>query len=193
MQTLTVKQPDTTASLHPLIEKRWSPRAFTDEQIPREQLQELLEAARWAASSMNEQPWRYVYAYRGTEGFDQLWSALMAGNQPWAAKASVLLVSLAQTHFLSNGRPNAWAEHDLGMANAQLMLQAASRDLYGHMMGGFHADQVRELLQLEETIKPVCVIALGYRAEAESLEEPFRSRELAPRSRKPVAEFAREL
>lgn len=187
-----IKSADTTVPIHPLIAKRWSPRAFSEDQIPKAHLQEMLEAARWAASSRNAQPWRYVYAYRGTEGFTQIWNTLMPGNQPWAQHASVLMVAIAETHDPQTGKANGAALHDLGMANAQMILQAASRDIYAHMMGGFHRDKAQETLELNEFTQAVAVIAFGYRTDAETLEEPFRSRELAERSRKPVSEFATE-
>lgn len=193
MISTNTKAPETIHDLHPLIEKRWSPRAFSGEPISEDQMNELFEAARWAASSNNEQPWEYVYALKGTEGFDALWQTIMPGNQPWSQHASVLIASIARNTFARNGKPNLWATHDLGMANAQLMLQAAHRDIYGHMMGGFEKDKLSDLLQLTEDQTPVAMIALGYKAEAETLEEPFRSRELAPRVRKPLEEIVRKM
>lgn len=184
---------DTTHDLHPLIGKRWSPRAFSGEPISEEQVHELLEAARWAASSNNEQPWEYVYALKGTEAFEALWETLMPGNQPWSSNASVLIASIARNTFSHNGKPNPWATHDLGMANAQLMLQAVHRDIYGHMMAGFDKGKLSDLLQLSEDQTPVALIALGFKAEADTLEEPFRSRELAPRVRKPLSEIVKKL
>lgn len=193
MISTNTKAPETTHDLHPLIGKRWSPRAFSGESISDEQVQELLEAARWAASSNNEQPWEYVYALKGTEAFAALWETLLPGNQPWSSNASVLIAAVARNTFSRNGKPNPWATHDLGMANAQLILQAAHRDIYGHMMAGFDTGKLSKLLQLTEDQTPVALIALGYKAEAETLEEPFRSRELSPRVRKPLEEFARKL
>lgn len=193
MISTNTKAPETTHDLHPLIGKRWSPRAFSGEPISDEQVSELLEAARWAASSNNEQPWQYVYALKGTEAFDALWETLMPGNQPWSSNASVLIASIARNTFAANGKPNPWATHDLGMANAQLMLQATHRDIYGHMMAGFDKVKLSDLLQLSEDQTPVAMIALGFKAEADTLEEPFLSRELAPRVRKPLAEIVKKL
>ncbi len=127
-------------------------------------MDELFEAARWAASANNEQPWQYVYAHRGTPAFEQLWNCL-----------------------------KPWSTHDVGMANAQLMLQAAQRDIYGHMMAGFDASQTAELLELSEEQRPVCMIALGYLGEADQLEEPYKTRELTPRNRLSITEFTRQL
>ncbi len=188
-----IKAPETDYDLHPLIQKRWSPRAFADQLISKEQLNELFEAARWAASSRNEQPWLYIYAFRGTPEFEQLWECLMPGNQPWAKDAAVLMVSMYRTTLAKNGKPNGAAKHDLGLANAQLILQAAHRDIYGHMMGGFEKEKVQELLDLEENVEPVCMIALGYMGDADQLEEPYKMREQQPRTRMPIAEFAKKL
>ena len=191
--SVETKQVDTTHDIHPLLKKRWSPRAFADQDIPEEILNELFEAARWAASSMNEQPWQYVYARKGTQSFDELIQRVMPGNQVWAKEAPVILVALKRTTFERNGKPNPGANHDLGMANAQLVLQAAHRDIYVHMMGGFFRDQMNEYLQLEENVESAVVMALGYMGEVDQLEEPYKSRETAPRTRKPISEFVKAL
>ena len=189
----TREAPDTLQALHPLILKRWSPRSFSDRPVSKDQMDELFEAARWAASSNNEQPWSYTYAFRGSPGFDSLWECLAPGNQPWTSSAAVLMVAMYRTQFQKSGKSNPWAAHDLGLANAQLILQAAHRDIYGHMMAGFDTEKVKSLLSLEDNIRPACLIALGYLGDPESLNEPYKSRELAPRSRHPIQEFTREL
>lgn len=185
------KATQTKLEIHPLIEKRWSPRAFADKPISEEQVQELLEAARWSASSMNEQPWRYVYAFKNTPGFEKLWECLMPGNQPWAKNAAVLMAAMYKKTFSRNGRINTSAQHDLGMANAQMILQAAHRDIYAHMMGGFDKEQTKHLLELDQDIEPVCIIALGYLGDPEQLQEPYQTRELASRARLPINSIAK--
>ena len=192
MEINSIKIPKTQYDIYPLITQRWSPRSFDDKPISEEQLAELFEAASWAASAFNGQPWEYIYAFRGTEAFDQLWDLLKQGNQPWAKNASVLILSIANRD-MGNGGINPWAEHDLGMANAQLLLQAKHRDIYGHMMAGFDRQKAIEILNLSEFQNPVCLIALGYLGAPEKLEEPYRSKEHAPRNRKMVEEFTREL
>lgn len=188
-----IKAAKTEHQIEPLLLKRWSPRSFSEQAISVEQLHELFEAASWAASANNEQPWKYVYALKGTPAFEQLWETLKSGNQPWAKDAAALVVSLQRNTFQKNGNPNGKAMHDVGMANAQLVLQAAARDIYAHMMGGYEREPLKALLAEEETVEPVVVIALGYLGEAEALEEPYKSRELAPRTRIPVKEFTRAL
>ncbi|MCC2547618.1 nitroreductase family protein [Hymenobacter sp. BT175] len=176
--------------VHELISQRWSPRSFTSQPVASETLNQVFEAASWAASAMNEQPWRYIYAHRSdAEAFQKMVDCLMPGNQPWAKNAAVLVLALTKTHY-DNGTPNGAALHDLGLANGNLILEATALGLHGHFMGGFDRAKAQEAFHLPEVLQPAVMIALGYAGEAEQLEEPFRSRELAARSRKPVAEIA---
>ena len=139
---------------------------------------------------MNEQPWRYLYARReDTEAFQKIVDCLMPGNQPWAKNAAVLVLALAKTQY-DNGTPNGAALHDLGLANATLMFEATALGLHGHYMGGFDRERTKEVFHLPDTLQPAVVLALGYLGEADQLEEPFLSREKAPRQRKPIHEFA---
>ena len=176
-----------------IIKQRWSARAFNEKSISKESIKSLLEAARWAASANNEQPWQYLVAYKNTESFSKIHNCLMPGNQPWAKNAAVLLVSIARKTFEANQLPNYYAHHDVGMANANLLMQATSMEIYGHIMAGFNKQALIESLNLNENLEPVCVIALGYLADAETLEEPFKTREMTPRSRKSINEFASEI
>jgi nitroreductase len=139
---------------------------------------------------MNEQPWRYIYAHHADqEAFQKMVDCLMPGNQPWAKNAPVLILALAKTHY-DNGTPNGAAMHDLGLANGNLILEATALGLHGHFIGGFDRDRAKELFELPDTLQPAVMIALGYMGEAEQLEEPFLSREKAPRQRKPITEIA---
>ena len=185
-----MKHATTTYPVLEMIRKRWSPRAFASYPVAPETLDQVFEAASWAASAMNEQPWRYLYAHHADqEPFRKLVDCLMPGNQPWAQHAPVLILAMAKTHY-DNGSANASSLHDVGMANGNLMLEATALGLHGHFMGGFDAAKVRELFQVPDSLQPVVVIALGYLGGAEQLEEPFLSREKAARQRKPVAEIA---
>lgn len=184
-----IKIADTKHDVLDLIRNRWSPRSFSDKVISQDDLNTILEAAAWAASANNEQPWQYYYASKNNDGFKHIAESLFAGNKPWARHADVLIVAVARTTYQANQTANPTALHDLGMANAHLLLQAAALDIYGHMMGGFDKAKIAETLALSENQEAVAVIALGYRDEAEKLEEPFRTRELTPRVRKPLSEF----
>lgn len=183
------KIPQTQYPLHELITHRWSARSFAGRPIEEEVLHGLFEAASWAASSMNEQPWVYRYAHRDEEAFAQFASCLLPGNKPWAQNAAVLILSLACKNFTANGKPNRHALYDTGSANTNLMLQATANGILGHQMGGFDPALTREVFQLEDDVEPVVFIALGYPGAPEQLEEPFRTRELTPRSRKALDEF----
>lgn len=185
----SIKQASTQTPVLDLIRNRWSPRAFADRPIAETTLHTLFEAASWAPSAGNMQPWRYLYAHKDTEAFGTLVGCLTGGNQLWADKAAVLVVCIATTQT-PEGKPYGNALHDLGMANVLLTLQARNENIYAHMMGGFDAAKVRESFGIEDPYKPVCLMALGYLGHHETLQEPFLTRELTPRSRRPLSAFA---
>jgi nitroreductase len=176
--------------VHPLIRNRWSARAFADKPIERQTLDTLFEAASWAPSSMNEQPWRYYFAMKGEPAFDQMASCLLNGNEPWAKNAAVLILNTCTLRFKRNDKPNRHAMHDTGAANALLLLQAASMNIYGHQMGGYDPQKTIETFQVPPHTEVVCFMALGYIDHPDTLEEPYRTREITPRSRMQLAEFA---
>ncbi|WP_216688562.1 nitroreductase family protein [Hymenobacter siberiensis] len=179
----------TTYPVHDLIRSRWSPRSYSAQPIAQDTLNQVFEAASWAFSAMNAQPWQYIYAHKAdTTAFQKILDTLMPGNQPWAKNAPVLIIALAKTQF-DNGQPNGAALHDLGAANATLFLEATAMSLHGHVMGGFDREKLRQNFNLPDNVAPVAVLALGYLGEAELLEEPFLSREKAARNRKPLVEF----
>ncbi len=148
-------------SILEIIRKRWSPRSFSDKNISQDDLNKIFEAARWSASAGNIQPWNYVYAFKGTEGFKKLFDCLDDGNRKWNKNAAVLIASIAKK-TTAKGEPNDWAQHDTGMADAHLLLQATSMDIYAHPMAGFYKEKVIEKLQLDAEYEPICMIALGY-------------------------------
>lgn len=194
METSKIKTQNVPSGVHPLLAKRWSARAFNGKPISQTELNTLFEAASWSASSMNEQPWKYLYAHKqNLESFDKFWKCLLPGNQPWTTKGSVLILSLAEKNLDYKNRPNRHYMHDVGAANTQLLLQAAHQEIYGHMMGGFDMDKTIETFDIPENLEPVCFMVLGYLDEPETLDEPFKSRETAPRNRKPVEEFVTEV
>jgi nitroreductase len=178
--------------IHELLKRRWSPRAFSDRPVEPEALRSLLEAARWAPSSSNEQPWSFIVVTRDNENeveHGRLVSCLMDGNVPWAQRAPVLMVSVARMSFEDNTKPNRHALYDVGQAVANLSVQATALGLFVHQMAGFYPDKVRELYGIPKEFESVAAIALGYPGDPESLPEKFRSREVAPRERKLMAEF----
>ncbi len=174
-----------------LIARRWSPRSFTDQRVDPGALSRCLEAARWAASCFNEQPWRYLVADRHAdpEGHERLASCLVEANAAWATKAPVLLLVCARTTFTRNDKANRHAGYDAGQATAQLALQATAEGLVLHQMAGFDAQAARERCAIPEEYEPYAMIALGHHGPADALEGELREREAAPRSRRPQAEF----
>lgn len=184
------KSAQTQHAVLDLIRNRWSPRHFSADPISEADMNTLLEAASWSFSAGNMQPWFYLYAHRGTEGFDKILACLDAGNQSWAKNAAVLMVTLAKKER-DPGKPNNWAKHDLGAANMLLALQATSMGFFAHPMGGFNSAKVFETLDVDSTVYDTgpC-IALGYPGDPGELEEPQREKEMAPRHRKHVSEIS---
>lgn len=176
--------------IHDLMVRRWSPRAFLPGSVEPEKLRSLFEAARWAPSCFNEQPWRFLLAVRGdADRFGQMLGCLTPGNQVWAGTAGALILSVASGQFARNGHANRHAFHDVGLATAQLVLQATSLSLSIHQMAGFDRDRAREIWKIPESFDPVAVLAVGYRGEPEQLSGELEERERAPRLRRPQAEF----
>lgn len=171
------------------IKERWSPRSFTDEQVTDGQLHSIFEAARWAPSAMNEQPWRFVYARTGERAFEQIAQALFEGNS-WAKAAPVLIVTLARNTYTRNDKPNGSAQHDLGLAVANLSAQATHEGLSLHQMGGVDKEALRRAFDVPQHFDVVTVIALGKRGNPDDLPENLKERELAERKRRPIEEFA---
>ena len=184
-----IKKAVTNYPVLDLIKNRWSPRSFSGKTITKDELHTILEAATWSFSALNEQPWRYIVAYRGTALFNVFLDALFPGNQPWNRNAAALVLSVQKTTYSQTGKPNGTALHDIGAANILLTLQANSMGIYTHVMGGFDKEKLTASLKLNKETEPVVMIALGYPDSAEKLEEPFKSREVAPRSRKGLDEI----
>ncbi len=176
--------------IHDLLARRWSPRAFSDRPVEPEKLRSLLEAARWAPSSYNEQPWAYLVATQEDPvEYARLLSVLVEGNVAWAQRAPVLMLSIAKLNFDRSSKPNRHAFHDVGMASASLIFQATALGLVVHQMAGFSVEKARELYGIPEGWDPVAALALGYQGKPDSLPEHMRGKELAPRTRKPLEQF----
>ena len=177
---------------HPILDviaNRWSPLAFSEKPIEDEKVAQLFEAARWAASSYNEQPWIYVYAAKGDEGRETLEALLVEGNA-WAKHAGLLVVAFARKNFSKNGKPNVEAQHDVGAATAFLTLQAEALALVTHQMAGFYSDRANAALSVPLDYEPSSMIAVGYPGDSATLPEDLRKREESPRVRRKIEEFA---
>lgn len=181
---------ETHYPIHDFLKRRWSPRALSDRPVEPDKLLSLLEAARWAASSRNEQPWSFIVATKDNpDEFERALNCLRDGNRRWAKEAPVLMFSIAKLRFDHNDQPNRTALHDLGLAVGNLLTQATALGLYVHQMAGIYKDKVREVYQIPETHEVVAAIAIGYFGSLEQLPEGLREREQKPRKRKPLSEF----
>ena len=187
------KPAPTDVPIHDLLARRWSPRAFAPRPVEADKLRRLLEAARWAPSSYGAQPWAFVVATGESPGdFARVLGCLVEGNQIWAKAAPVLMITAARVNFEHNGQANRHAFHDVGLAVAHLTVQATAEGLYVHQMAGIVPAKAKVALNIPEGWEPVAGVAVGYPGDPESLPEPLREREKAPRTRKPVREFSFE-
>jgi len=176
--------------LHPLIAERWSPRALDPSRtITDGQLVAILEAARWAASFGNRQPWRFLVGRRGDETFATIHRLLFENNQVWTGNAAALILGCAITHA-PDGSAMPQAPFELGLAVAQLALQAQDEGLVAHQLGGFDADKASVAFYIPDHVRPYVVVAVGYLADAKTLPEHLRPAERARRERRRVREFA---
>jgi nitroreductase len=172
-----------------LLRRRWSPRAFSDRPVDPGDLARCFEAARWAPSSFNEQPWRFVVGTRERPAdHARVLSCLLPANQEWARVAPVVAVACVAQRLARNGRDNPHARHDLGLAVMALTVQAMALDLYVHQMAGIDPGRCRVLLDISEGFEPVTGIAIGHLGDPEQLEGRLREQELAPRVRRALGE-----
>jgi nitroreductase len=185
------KTAQTSQPIHPLLAGRWSPRAIDPNQpLAAETITRILEAARWAPSCANQQPWRFlVFTPEHPEALEKARSCLAGGNY-WAKNAPLLIISVARQTWEHNGTSNPHAEHDLGMATENLLLEANSLGLVTHPMAGFDGKRAIELFQIPEGFRPMTALAIGYPGSVETLNEKHQQAEQAPRSRKPLSEIA---
>jgi nitroreductase len=185
-----LKQAPAVDGVLPVVLARWSARSFADRDVNSADLKKVFEAARWAASSYNEQPWRFLVGTRNSSTHKKIFSTLLGFNQGWAAAAPVLILGVASSKFSHNGSPNAYALYDLGAASAILCLQAAELGLTTHSMAGFDHDTARHAFAIPEDYLLGGVIALGYQGEPSALaHQELITLETTPRTRKPLNEF----
>ncbi len=186
------KPAQTHFPIHDLLARRWSPRAFDERPVDTDTLRSLFEAARWAPSSNNEQPWRFIVARKtGQQAeWNRLFDCLLDGNRRWAVHAPVLMLSIASMNFEDDRTPNRHAFHDTGLAAENLVLQATASGLVAHQMAGFDVEKARVDLKIPSGYEPVAMIAIGYPGDPAVLPERLRERELRPRSRRAIQEWA---
>jgi nitroreductase len=183
------KPAPTNFPVHDLIRDRWSPRAFANKPVEPAILASLFEAARWAPSSNNEQPWAYLVATKDdAENFAKTLSVLVEFNADWAKEAPVLMIAVSRLNF-QNGTPNRNAFYDTGAATALLSVEATARGLAIHQMAGFDLAKAKQVFEIPADCAPIAAVAIGYPGDPSALPEKLRDREVAPRTRKPLSEF----
>ena len=179
----------TDLPVHALILRRWSPRAFAAKEVSDSQLATLFTAPSWAASSYNEQPWRFLVGRKGEETWNKIFSSLSPANQAWTKAAPILYVAVAKKTFSQNNSPNRVAVHDVGAACATLSLEATALGLHTHGMAGFDPQALRDAFSIPSDYDPISCWAVGYLGDPELLPENYREFELQPRTRKPLNAF----
>ncbi len=187
---MTVKKASTDFPIHEPLAARWSPYGFADRPVAQADLCSLFEAARWAASSYNEQPWSFFVATReDPDEFARLLSCLVEGNQGWAKAAPVLVLGVVNLRFARNDKDNRAAVHDLGLAAGNLVVEATTRGLSVHQMIGILPEKAREVYRIPEHSEAWTAMAIGYRADPSTLPDALKERDLTPRQRKPMSQF----
>ena len=188
---ITSRKAETSVPIIDPLADRWSPRAFDPNgEVSTEAMRAVLEAARWAPSANNSQPWRFIVARRGTAAFTAAHQAMAGFNQAWADSAAVLILNIAEIAD-ADGRPRPWARYDLGQAVAHLTVQAQHEGLHTHQMGGFDAAALHAAFDLADNLEVVSITTIGVLGDIDTLPDVLREREVAPRQRKPLDELVR--
>lgn len=179
----------TKFDIHPLLKQRWSPRSFTDQTVSKESIQRIFEAARWAPSSSNDQPWRFILGLKGDKTWDMIMETLVEFNQKWAKLAPVLVLSVGKKISDKNGRPSRTFLYDVGQSVAYITFQAMHEGLFVHQMGGFSSQKAAELFNIPEDYQVLTAFAIGYKGSPDLLEENFAEMERSERKRHPIKEL----
>lgn len=187
---MSKKRALTDYPIHELLAERWSPYAFQERPVSKADLCSLFEAARWSASSYNEQPWSYLIATQeNPDQFQQILSCLAEGNQIWAKNAPVLALCVTSLKFTLNQEDNRAAIHDLGAASGNLAIEAMARGIYVHQMIGILPDEARDRFDIPEGFEAWTGMAIGYQGDPMTLPNALQERDLVPRQRKPLEQF----
>lgn len=180
-----------THPINPLILNRWSPRSMTGEELKNEDIMSLFEAARWAPSSFNNQPWRFIYAKRNTEHWDRLFNLLAEGNKTWAKNSALLVVVISRKNFEYNEEPARTHQFDAGFAWGNLALEAYSRGIVAHGMQGFDYEKARVDLGIPTDFEVMAMIAIGKKGPKEILPPELQEKEKLS-DRKPLKDIIME-
>ncbi len=183
------KTAKTNHPLHPLLEKRWSPRAFSNKKVEKVKLQRLFEAARWSPSANNEQPWCFIVGEAGDDTFDKIFETLVEFNQLWVKTAPLVVLAIGKIDSNKSGQENLWYKYDVGQSVAHLTFQATHEGLWAHQIGGFDMEKTRKLFDIPEGYEAISAIAIGYIGDYKVLHPNLQKPELADRERKNMDTF----
>ena len=179
-----IKKTNNTNTFSSLIEERWSTRAFQPTKVEQTKINSILEAAVWAPSAFNEQPWRFIVGQKGSETYDKILNTLVEWNQKWASNADVLVLNIAKRNFSHNNKPNATFEYDLGQAVSFMAIETVNQGLFSHQMTGFNPEKAASSFNIGDGYKVVSVIAIGYYGISENLPKDILESEKQARERK---------
>ncbi len=179
------KSAKTIHNIHPILKKRWSPRAFTSKAVEKEKISRIFEAARWSPSAFNEQPWRFILGQKGSQTWNKIFNTLVEFNQAWAKNADILVITVGRKTLTDSNKPNGSFHYDVGQSVAHLTFQVMHEGLHMHQMGGFSKEKAFSAFNIPEEYEPLTVLAIGYIGEPEILEGNFIKMEKSPRERKP--------
>ena len=183
------KHANTNHELHPELKKRWSPRAFSDKKVEKEKLQRIFEAARWAPSASNEQPWYFIVGEAGDETYKKIFDTLVEFNQLWVKTAPLVVLAIGKISSEKSGQENGWYKYDVGQAVAHLTFQATLEGLWVHQMGGYDAQKAGEVFEVPEGYEVVSAFTLGYMGDYKVLHPNLQKMEVADRERKNTDDF----
>lgn len=180
---MSIKTAKTRYEIHPIIKQRWSPRSYTGKPVPVESLQKIFEAARWAPSSFNEQPWRFIVGSKGDGTWEKIFNTLVAFNQQWAGSAPVLALAFGKKTTTRNNKPNPVFQYDVGQSVAYLTLQAMHEGLFVHQMGGFNAGEAAQVFNIPDDYQVLTAFTIGYLGSPNMLDENLAEMETTERQR----------
>lgn len=183
------KTANTQFPIHEILEKRWSPRAFDGRKIEKEKLQRVFEAARWAPSASNEQPWSFIVGEQGDETFKKTFDSLVEFNQLWVKTAPVVVVAVGRINGLKSEQLSPWFKYDVGQSVAHLSFQATQEGLFVHQMGGFDAEKIKESFNIPEAYEAITIFTIGYLGDYKVLHPNLQKMEIGERDRKNTADF----
>lgn len=175
--------------LHPLLRRRWSPRAFSDKPVEKDKLRSIFEAARWSPSAGNEQPWKFLVGIKPDETWNKIFDSLNEGNKAWNKNVPVLVISIGRNVYARDNSPYMHFQYDTGQSVAHLSFEVMNQGLFVHQMAGFDAEKIRAEFHVPADHQPLTAIAIGYPGNPDDLPDFQKKRELASRTRKEFNDF----